>query len=221
MEYALNTQDARKADQRGGFINETGKYIGQFTRAEDIKTDKGTSGIDFSFVANDGRKARFALYTTKGDGSKIGIGHGFVMALMTCLKLRGMKPALMRVRKWDAAAGQEAEVQAPCFGELMNKPVGVLLEKEIFQKDDGSEGSRMVLAGVFQAETELMASEILDNKVRPEQLSKVVETLRDRRAKPQGGKSAGRPANGASGWDDMSDDIPFADPYKGRFSMMV
>jgi hypothetical protein len=66
-----------------------------------------------------------------------------------------------------------------------------------------------VLAGVFQAETELMASEILDGKTRPEQLGKVIDTLRDRKAKPmKGAPGSGKPSTG-TGFDDMDDDIPF------------
>ena len=223
MEYALNTTDARKADQRGGFINETGKYVGKFTRAEDIATDKGTKGIDFSFLANDGRKTRFALYTEKADGQKIGIGHGFVMAMMTCLKLRGIRATTTQVPKWDAGANAEVITNAQCFADLMGKPIGVLLEKESYTKSDGGDGTRMVLAGVFQAETELMASEILDNKVQPQQLSKVIDTLRDRRAKPQAGqRSVPAARTGSSpGFDDMDDDIPFANPYRGRACYVI
>lgn len=212
--YTLNPEDARKADQRGGVINETGKYIGKFTRAEDIKASSGTKGIDFSFVSNSGQKARFALYTVKSDGARISIGHGFVMALMTCLKVREIKPQIMLVKKWDADANAEIDAQAPCFADLMGKPIGVLLEAEEYEKRDHTTGTRMVLAGVFQADTELTASEILDKKIQPEQLSKIVMTLRDRplRAKkasgaphaPTGG--TGRPP---TGFDDMDDDIPF------------
>lgn len=209
--YSLDTNQARKADQRGGTINETGKYIGQFTRAEDITTDKGTRGIDFSFVGKDGRRARFALYTMKSGGERINIGHGFVMALMTCLKLKNIDPRACKVKKWDQEANAEVDAEAQCFPDLMNRDIGVLLEAEEYEKRGGGIGTRMVLAGVFQADTELTASEILDRKTKPEQLGKIVATLRDRPlrkskpatsgAQPQGGHSAG--------FDDMDDDIPF------------
>lgn len=107
MNYELDAGQARKADQRGGMINETGKYIGRITRAEDITTDKGTKGIDFSFVSRDNAKTRFALYTEKKDGTRIGIGHAFVMALMTCLKVRSIKPTEQKVKKWDADEEQK------------------------------------------------------------------------------------------------------------------
>ena len=70
----------------------------------------------------------------------------------------------------------------------------------------------MVLKSVFQASTELTASEILDRKTSPEQLAKMVLGLRHRPIR--GAKPANRSAPGAtgaagSGFDDMDSDIPF------------
>lgn len=211
MSYELDTAQARKADQRGAFISETGKYVGTIIRAEEIKTDKGTEGIDFSFKSNTGQQAKFALYTKKGDGSRINIGHAFVMALMTCLKVRSIKPSPMRVKKWDNEAGSEVDATAPCFADLMNKEIGVLLESEEYPKNNGETGKRMVLAGVFQAGTELTASEVLDQKTTPEQLPKMVAMLRDRplKAAKQSSRQGAAAGRQGSGFDDMDDDIPF------------
>lgn len=210
MDYTLDTNGARAADQRGGFINETGKYIGTFMRAEDITSKSGTHGIEFDFKAADGRKARFSLYTAKADGARIKIGHSFVMAMMTCLKQRELKTQEMMVKKWDNDRGAEVDARASCYPGLMAKPIGVLLEAEEYEKNSGEIGKRMVLAGVFDAATELTASEILDKKVAPEQLSKIVAQLRDRPLK------AGRKSSGGGGsdprgsdYDNTDDDIPF------------
>ena len=204
MSYELDTNQARKADQRGAFINDTGKYVGKIIRAEEIKTDKGTEGIDFSFKSDSGQQAKFALYTKKSDGSRISVGHAYVMALMTCLKVRSITPMLMRVKKWDNDAGAEVDAQAPCFADLMNRDIGLLLEAEEYQKNNGEIGKRMVLAGVFQAGTELTASEVLDKKTSPEQLPKMVSALRDRPLKPQrqANHSARRDDSGPNGADD-------------------
>ena len=207
--YQLDTNQARAADHRGGFITETGKYIGTFLRAEQITSQGGTKGIDFTFKAGDGRSCRFALYTDKADGSQIKIGRNFVMALLTCLKLREITAAATKVKKWDADANAEIEVSAPCFAALMNKPIGVLLEAEEYEKRDGAIGKRMVLAGVFQADTELTAGEILDRKAVPAQLGKIVDTLRDRplRVGKRPSQSPSSPAG--TSFDDMDSDIPF------------
>jgi len=64
---------------------------------------------------------------------------------------------------------------------------------------------------VFQAGTELTASEILDKKTKPEQLEKMVATLRHRPLKAPGATpSRQAPAESTgSGFDDMADDLPF------------
>ena len=76
----------------------------------------------------------------------------------------------------------------------------------------GDQRTRMVITGVFQANTELTASEILDKKTKPEQLGKLVARLRHRPLK--GAKQAnhdgpppGHPAHGGGGFDE--DSIPF------------
>jgi hypothetical protein len=53
-----------------------------------------------------------------------------------------------------------------------------LLGTEDYLKQDGGVSSRMVLRGVFQASTELTASEILDRKTVPEALPKMVAALK-------------------------------------------
>lgn len=215
--YALDTNAARSADARGSFIDETGKYVGTFTRAEEIVSRQGTKGIGFTFKANDGRTARFDIYTERSDGSVLNVGRGQVMAMMACLSLRKIEATLAVVKKWDSEASAERDVRVPCYVDLMGKPVGVLLEVEEYAKQDGSTGRRMSPAGVFQADTELMASEILDRKTQPQQLAKLVASLRDRPLKDKPAQQRGAPqqrggsgsGSGGASFDDMDSDIPF------------
>ena len=207
--YQLNADQARAADQRSSVITETGKYIGTFPRAEKITAQSGTEGIDFSFKSNDGRTCRFALYTRKKDGSVIKIGMSFVMAMLTCLQVRQIDAKPAKVLKWDMDQGKDVEDTVPCFVDLMNKPVGLLLEAEEYEKNNGGTGKRMVLAGVFQANTELTSSEILDRKTAPAQLEKMVATLRDRPLN-KGRSSAPVRSSGADESQGFADqDIPF------------
>lgn len=207
--YDLNPDTARKADQTGNRISEIGKYIGTFTQAEDLTASSGTKGVGFRFEAG-GQTANLSLYTKKTDGTEL-MGLQTLMAIMTCLKLRNIKPVPGQVVHWDNEAKQEVTKQAKVFPDLCGKRIGVLLETEDYQKQNGGTGTRMVIAGIFQAETELTASEILDKKTKPEQLAKMVARLRHRpakEAKQAGGAAPARQATG-SGFDDMDDDIPF------------
>ena len=216
--YALDTQAARQADTSGATIKEIGKYIGEFTQAQDIVTKKGGRGVSFIFKANTGQKANLAIYTTGANGDRYQ-GYDALMAIMTCLQLRGIKPAPGKVTRYDFEAKKEVVEDGTVFPDL-HKPIGVLLETEDYEKKDGSIGTRMVLKNVFQPGTELTASEILDKKTQPELLTKMVEGLRHRPLKgarqpaPRqddgfGGPPAGHPAS--SGFDGLDDgsDIPF------------
>lgn len=214
--YQLDTQAARHADTAGATIKELGKYVGEFIQAEDIKTKKGGRGVSFVFKSVSGQKANLAIYTTSAEGERYQ-GYDTLMAIMTCMQLRGIKPAPGKVTKWDYDAKKEVQEDGTLFPEL-HKPIGVLLETEDYEKQDGSIGTRMVLKSVFQPGTELTASEILDKKTQSVALAKMVEGLRhrplkgarqtsQRSAETAGGPRAVHPAS--SGFDDMDDDIPF------------
>lgn len=203
--YQLDADSARKGDQSGRFISEIGKYVGVFTRAEDITAKTGTKGVAFTFES-EGQTANLTLYTLKSNGEKI-MGYDFLMAIMTCLSCRQLNQTAGRVKKWDSETNSEKMVDTTVFPELMNKPIGLLLETEDYLKKDGTVIPKMVIAGIFQASTELTASEILDKKVSPEKLAKRVMGLRHRPLK--GVKNTPAPSGGTSKFDDMDDDIPF------------
>lgn len=174
--YQLDVNEARKADTQGNQIKEIGKYVGQITQAEDITAKTGTKGVALSFTSNAGQKTKVSIYTMKADGSKIG-GFSMLNALMTCLQLRNITPKPGTVTRYDYDTKKDVQEQGSVFPDLC-KPIGVLLETEDFAKQDGGTGTRMVLRGVFQANTELTASEILDRKTTPEALPKMVAALR-------------------------------------------
>lgn len=186
--YQLDQNAARKADSTGNQINEIGKYVGKFTQAEDIVAKSGTKGIALTFEADSGQKARLSLYTVKTDGTRI-MGFDSLMALLTCMGLRGIKPQPGIVTFYDFDTKKDATREGSIFPELCVKAIGVLLETEEYEKSDGGMANRMVLSGVFQAVTELTASEILDRKTTPLLLEKMVARLHHRPL-----KGARRPA---------------------------
>jgi len=207
--YALDTNEARKADSTGSSIREMGKYAGKFLQAEDITASTGTKGIALTFEAN-GQKTRFSLYTKRANGETI-MGFQALMAIMACLGLRNITPQQGTITFWDNDAKAEKTKQGTIFPELCNKPIGILLETEDYLNRDNEVRTRMVFAGAFQAVTELTASEILDRKTKPAQLEKMVAYLRHHPVKAAKGGSTPAPAkaSGGSGFDDMDDDIPF------------
>lgn len=211
--YQLDTQAARHADTAGATIKEIGKYVGEFIQAKDVVTKKGGRGIEFIFKSNSGQKANFAIYTTGANGDRYQ-GYDALMAIMTCMSLRGIKPAPGKVTRYDFDAKKEVQEDGTVFPDL-HKPIGVLLETEDYEKKDGSIGTRMVLKNVFQPSTELTASEILDKKTQPVLLPKMVEGLRHRPLKNRPAQryddvnAQAQMASTSSGFDGLDDDVPF------------
>lgn len=208
--YALDANEARKADNTGASIREMGKYVGKFTQAEDVTASTGTKGIALTFESAAGQKTRFTLYTQRSNGDTI-MGHQALMAIMACLKLRNITPHQGTITFWDNDAREEKKKTGTVFPDLCGRSIGVLLETEDYVNRNGETKTRMVFAGAFQADTELTASEILDKKTTPEQLVRMIAHMRHRPVKPaKGGAVAQKPASASStGFDDMDDEIPF------------
>lgn len=212
MNYQLDQNAARKADTRSNFISEIGAYTGRFTRAQEIAASTGTKGVAFTFMSDVGQKADLTLYTVKTDGTEL-LGLQTLMAIMTCLSLRGIESKPGKVTRFDFQLGRDVTVDATIYPELLNKPIGLLLETREYEKSDGGVGMSMEIAGVFQPERRFMASEILDRATKPEKLEKAIAGLRHRPLKTQRRRAPAAAAQSsavpAGSFDDMDDDIPF------------
>jgi len=211
MSYTLNTEAAKSADTMSGRIEETGKYIGTFTRAEDVMSSKGTEGIDMSFKTADGLTADYlSLWTRNKDGKEI-FGFKILMAVMTCMKAKTLTKTAGTVDKYDQAQGKRVQQQADIYPELMNKPIGLLLQKEEYLKKDNTIGTKMNIVGAFDASSELTASEILDRKTKPELLERMVASLKDKKLPASAGNRNNEPPayDAPPFMDDDLSDIPF------------
>lgn len=214
--YTLNANEAKKADQKGGYIDETGKYKGKFTRVEDITATTGTRGVGFTFVSEDGKTANFTVYTVKADGSSLS-GNNFMMALMACFGLRSTGESVMKpVKRYDYDAKQEYEEDAPLYTSMMDKPIGLLLQRCEYEKEKdrvktGEYAWKIEPYAPFQADTELLATEVLNKVTKPEMLTKMISSLKDRplKNKPAGARSASPAGTAGGNSTEFDDDIPF------------
>jgi hypothetical protein len=207
--YALNTQAAKEADQKGGSINETGKYAGTFTRAENVKSKGGTLGVEFSFRSDDGKSADYLTLWTKNAEGKELYGFKTLMAIMTCLKVKNIAPVMRSIEKYSHDAQAKQTVQAEVFPDLMNKPIGLLIQMEEYEnKDKTATKWKPSIYAPFQKDGSFTASEILNKAVKAETMEKMLAALHDR---PLRGKAAqAAPVTPApSSFDDFDDDIPF------------
>jgi hypothetical protein len=220
--YTLSKEATAGARQVGvsARIDEKGAYKGKLILAEAVTSKQGTEGIEFRFKADDGRTADYlSVWTHKSNGEELS-GNKIIAAMMVCLRVRSIESQRARVKKWDSNTRAEAEVDAMVFPDLMNKPVGLLIYREEYEKNNGDTDWKSAIALPFDHATNRTAGEILDQKPEGEALFKMVELLKDRPLRARKGAAAGGGSSGATGggsggrpqtaFDDMDDDIPFA-----------
>lgn len=208
----LDTNEARKADNVSSNITTAGKYIGVITRAEKLTSKKGTEGFGLSFKADDGSTANYLdLYTVNASGKKLR-GLGFVQAILACTKTREAQEGTITFDAWDRDAESVVKKSAPGYPALMGKRIGLLLQEELSTNSNtGADVKRVTIFGVFEADSELTASEILDKKTQPEQLAKLVQSLMARplRDTRTNGSIHPKQTSQSGSVADMDDDIPW------------
>lgn len=205
----LDTNEARKADAVNSSIRETGKYVGVITRAEKLLSKNNVQGLGLSFKSDDGATANYLdLYTIKPDGEKLR-GLGFVQAILCCTRTKEAQEGSISFERWDKDAGQMVKATENGYPALMGKRIGLLLQKEIATNNKtGADVERLNIFGVFEAGSELTASEILDKKTQPEQLEKMVQVLMSRPLRDTRVKAAAH-APAGSAPEPFDDDIPW------------
>lgn len=204
--YELNTKAAIEADQFNERIEETGAYKGVFTKAEEVTSKRGTVGIEFTFKANDGKTADYLTLWTKNAEGKELYGYKVLMALMTCLRVKVIKPSIQIIKKYDRELQNKIDTQVNLFTDLMNKPLCVLLQKEEYRGNDGSLKSKMTLVSASDNDG-FTASEILSKEKTPIIFQKMVALTKDRILKEHF-LSSSQPTNNGP-LDEFDDHIPF------------
>ena len=214
MQYSLNADYAKEGDTGGSTkLDEPGAYVGRFIMAQAVVSSaKKTNGVEFTFEAQDGRTAKYlTLWTTSADGSEL-FGLKQLHAAMACMGVRQISSVQTQAKVYSHEAGQEVDMIVNAFPELINVPVGVVLQKELYTNGKGEDRDKLVLNTTFEAETRRTATERLDN-TEPTAIAKILETLRVRdnrsSAKSPASTASTTPDGKAAPDIDFDDDIPF------------
>jgi len=117
-----------------------------------------------------------------------------------------------KVTLYDFNANGMIEKTKPLYPELAGKPIGLVLQREEYEKQTGEVGERMIIVGPFESSTNRMAVEILDN-AEAHSLDGLLRWLESNPVKKlRGARRAEQPAHADSsdGSNFADDDIPFA-----------
>lgn len=212
MQYTITKESVDRASSPG-FIDQIGAYTGTFTQAYEARATTGAIGIAFDFQDDAGQRARWTLWTHRADGTAI-FGEGQMASMLACMKLRSIdsRPGTAKVYDFDQGALVEKDVEV--YPDLLNRPIGVFLQSEEYEKRDGETGVRMVPVGFFQVGTRLVAKEIMDRITTASQYDSIVARLKHRPLRDDGGarpaaRSTSASSSASSSIEDMDDDIPF------------
>ena len=194
--YDYDEKAASHADDVANRIDTGGPYIGIFKRAEaTVSAQKGTEGIVLEFEVPGGGSVENTLWTRKADGSAI-FGDSMVQAIRLILGVKGsMSSTSGKVMVWEE--GKKVEADGEVFPQLCGKRIGVVFQKELFTKNNGQEGWRMNLYGVFDADSKLTASEIKEGVKEPKKLERLVRSAQ--KVKDSRVAAAAEPAQPAVG----------------------
>ncbi len=210
--YQRDDQLATQAEGRvGARIETSGAYTGRFTLAKERIARTGTKGIEFTFESDEGQLARYlTLWVTRANGERMDYGYGLLSALMVILGLNQIESKPAVIDEWQADTGQWLPSQVEVFDALMNKPIGVLLQREE-REWEGRTQIGMRIVEFFDPRDRRTAAEILANAREAQSLNRLVASLRPsvmRSAAPVAAAPAGTATS--SGLADFAeDDIPF------------
>ena len=173
--FTYNEESALSAGM-GGFINENGAYIFTITEAELKQGVDGSKAqwVEFSGETDEGRKVQYlSVYSVKKDGQPNTFGVNMINAMMGCAGINSLTQHMASAGKYVAP-------------EFAGKRIGLVLQKVLRSKRDGSDTYGMEIRIPFIAETRQTLQERKDG-VRPEAVDKVASSLKDRDNRNKGG----------------------------------
>lgn len=211
MSLNLNPNEARQADRTNTAIRTAGKYIGTITRAEKLLSKKNTEGVGISFKTDDGATANYLdLYTVNDKGETLP-SMATVQAILCCTRTKTADEGSITFEKWDNEAKAIVKETKNGYPALIGKRIGFLLQQELSDNpnDPTKHNDRVIIYGVFEPDSQLTASEILDKATKPEKLEKMITSLM---AKPINDRRSNKSSGANVPYDAMAgleEDIPF------------
>ena len=181
ISYDYDDSAAGHAEDFANRIDKSDAFIGTFTNAwaltSKVKDDGsgGTSGIHFEFEGAGGERGQADIYTVKKDGTKL-FGYNMVMAMMLIMGVKGLKTKKGEIEAF--VDGKREKIEGDTFPDLIGKRIGVIFQKELYNKQDGKEGARYNLIATFHPDSKLTASEIKEKKVKPEKFERIMRGLK-------------------------------------------
>lgn len=172
MSYSINTESAKKANNRGGYIKTNGDYLLKVELAEWVKgkDPKQSRAIKLHLVDANSQKASIDIWFQKADGSRNETSASVLDGIMTCMKLTNLSESVVDV----------GGAQVNMCPELEGKFIGMLIQAETdaYIKDGMTETiDKPTIYGVYQYKTNLTPAEILNGATSSVELGQMKSRL--------------------------------------------
>ena len=144
------SQEAAMASRESFGITESGAYVGKLS-AKYVQGSNGSksAGIEFSLECDQGKLNYLTAWYQKKDGTCNTTGYNLVNAMMGLLKLQTLT---------SKQVGEEW-----LCPEFEGKQLGLVVQKELFTKNDGSEGYKFEIVMPFSAQSRKTLKEAIAN----------------------------------------------------------
>jgi len=152
LSFKLDVASAAR-EAAGSRITEPGAYTGTFKQCYLFQsTQKKSNGVRLSFQSDSGEKTDIELYVSDAQGKPF-LSMQTINALMMVMKVKEMNPQEGKVMQYDYDEKKEVETTAPVLRELMNKPIGLLLNMEGQVSKSGKVFYKPVIVASFDPAT--------------------------------------------------------------------
>jgi len=190
---------AKKADNAASYLTEPGAYVGQFKQViVKVSDKKGAKGFELSFEVPGVGNADLSLWTHSAENKPYS-DASFLNAMQYLLGVRTIKTTTAMIERYDSELKERIEKETETVPEFCNKPIGLVLQKELYSKTNGGTGERLLIAGVYQPETRLMVSELQEKKTQPVKLDRLLKALKPKDSRKAAKDEPAQPSLGADG----------------------
>lgn len=142
-------QESALTSGASNYITEGGPYIGSISEAKYVfgKNGKQSAGIEFTLSTDSGEAKYLSVWYQKADGSVNQYGYALIQSMMGLCKLNTLS--------------QQQKVEYSIAPEFTGKQIGLLLQKILTSKMDGSDSYKFEIKLAFLPQTRQTLKEAL------------------------------------------------------------
>jgi len=177
--YTFEPETAQRPEYSLRYIDKPGTYIGTFTAAWYEQSTSGAECIKFKFIDDFGSQANnVAIYTHRANGEKLP-GYSLIQKIMACMRVKTLNTRPDTVELYDYHSKKILQQPRDVYPGLCG-PIGLLLTTEEYETRNGIR-KQVIIRAAFEAQSRLMADEILSGSETPTALEKLTQYLTEKK----------------------------------------